>query len=88
MDDRMEWRNAAKRSRIGIVDGSVLGPIVLCIVVFSFNTIMLLLIYASMSAYMTHRGMPPTYLLRRIRFYFRGGVVVARPQSYWRKLLG
>lgn len=83
----MEWRNAGKRTKLGIVDGSVLAPLVLSMVVFHYITITLLVLYSLVNAYISMRGRSMSWVLRRIRFFFRDGVILARPGSYWRRIL-
>lgn len=82
----MEWSNAGKRTRLGPMDGSVLAPIILCLIVFHYTTIILLLVYAGLNAYITYRGRSVTWVLRRVRFFMRNGVVLARTKSYWRHI--
>lgn len=84
----MQWRNMGKRTKLGIFDGSVLGPIVLCLVAFNVTTIVILLVYAACSAYLTSKGISMIYLVRRIRFWMRDGTVLARSANFWRQLIG
>lgn len=84
----MEWRNAGKRTKIGPVDASILIPLILVIVFFSWTTTIFLALYAATSIYITWRGLSMSWILRRFRFALRGGVVLAMTPSYWRKLNG
>jgi hypothetical protein len=84
----MEWRNAGYRTRIGILDGSVLAPLLLCMVFFNAITTILLVTYALINAYLIgYKNRSMTYMLRRFRWMMRKGVIKARPASYWRQLL-
>lgn len=80
----MDWRNAGHRTKIGKVDGSVIFPIFMTAVVFHYITIMLLLAYAASSFYMSVRGRSMQWLWRRLRFWLRNGVILARTPRYWR----
>lgn len=80
----MDWRNAGYRTKIGKVDGSVIFPLLLAIVVFHYLTIIFLVLYSSLSLYMSFRGRSMKWLWRRLRFWLRRGVILARTQRYWR----
>lgn len=84
----MDWRNAGKRTKLWIFDGSVIAPILLCLVAFHQVTIALLLVYAAINAYIVYRERSMSYVIRYIRFYLRDGVVIAFPVSYWRRIIG
>lgn len=80
----MDWRNAGFRTKIGKIDGSVIFPLLLAIVVFHYVTIVFLVLYAGVSLYMSFRGRSMKWLWRRLRFWLRRGVILARTQRYWR----
>ena len=80
----MDWRNAGYRTKVGKVDGSVIFPILLSMVVFHYVTIAFLLCYAGASLYMSFRGRSMKWLLCRARFWIRRGVILARTPRYWR----
>ncbi|MFJ1470277.1 hypothetical protein [Massilia orientalis] len=80
----MDWRNAGFRTKIGKIDGSVIFPLLLAIVVFHYVTIFFLVLYAGVSMYMSFRGRSMKWLWRRLRFWLRRGVILARTQRYWR----
>jgi hypothetical protein len=80
----MDWRNAGFRTKIGKIDGSVIFPLLLAIVVFHYVTIFFLVLYAGVSLYMSLRGRSMKWLWRRLRFWLRRGVILARTQRYWR----
>lgn len=80
----MDWRNAGFRTKIGKIDGSVIFPLLLAIVVFHYVTIIFLVLYAGVSLYMSFRGRSMKWLWRRLRFWLRRGVILARTQRYWR----
>ena len=54
----MDWRNAGFRTKIGKVDGSVIFPLLLAIVVFHYVTILLLMLYAGVSYTCRSAGVP------------------------------
>lgn len=80
----MDWRNAGYRTTVGKVDGSVILPILACIIVFHYITIAFLLSYAAASLFMTYRGRSMKWLICRARFWLRRGVILARTPKYWR----
>lgn len=80
----MDWRNAGFRTKIGKVDGSVVFPIMLSLIVFHYITILVLLVYAAASLYMSWRGRSMQWLWRRARYSLRRGVILARTPRYWR----
>lgn len=80
----MDWRNAGFRTKIGTIDGSVIFPLLLATVVFHYLTILFLVLYASLSLYMSFRRRSMKWLWRRLRFWLRRGVILARTQRYWR----
>lgn len=80
----MDWRNAGYRTKIGKIDGSVVFPLLLAMVVFHYGTIMFLLCYAGVSFYMSFRGRSMQWLWRRGRYWLRRGVILARTPRYWR----
>jgi hypothetical protein len=80
----MEWRNAGFRTKVWLIDGSVLFPIMISLVVFSVVTIAFLFAYALASMYMTFRGRSMKWLVCRARFWLRNGVILARTPRYWR----
>jgi hypothetical protein len=84
----MNWRNAGGRTRLGPFDASVLLPLLLCLFAFHWITISLLVLYAAVNGYLGFKGKSMGLYQRRFRFWLRGGVVLARPRAYWRKLLG
>ena len=59
-------------------------PLLLAIVVFHYVTIVFLVLYAGVSLYMSFRGRSMKWLWRRLRFWLRRGVILARTQRYWR----
>lgn len=83
----MEWRNAGKRTKLGIVDGSVLAPLVLAMVVFHYITIALLVLYSLTNVYISMRGRSMSWVLKRARYFLRDGIILARSGSYWRRVL-
>jgi hypothetical protein len=80
----MDWRNAGYRTKIGKIDGSVVFPILLAAIVLHYATIVFLFCYAGVSFYMSLRGRSMQWLWRRVRYWVRGGVILARTPGYWR----
>jgi hypothetical protein len=84
----MEWRFAGRRTKLWVMDGSVLAPAMLCAVALHIVTIIFLLAYVAVNVYLIgYKNLSMKYVLRRIRFILRGGVIQARPASYWRHIL-
>jgi hypothetical protein len=80
----MDWRYAGLRTKVGKLDGSVIFPLLLALVVFHYVTILFLVLYAGLSLYMSFRGRSMKWLWRRLRFWLRRGVILARTPRYWR----
>jgi hypothetical protein len=82
----MDWNKACLRTKLWIFDGSVLGPIFLCAVVFHVLTIVFLLMYALVNVYINWKGRTMPWVLKTFRSILRNRVILARPPSYWRRI--
>lgn len=83
----MNWRNAGHRTKLGPVDGSVLGPIILCGIAFHWITIIFLLCYATLNLYISWKGRTMSWVMKRLRSFIRNGIILGRPSGYWRRII-
>jgi len=83
----MEWRNAGHRVKLWKIDGSVLGPILLCTVVLHVITILFLLCYALVNLYISLKGRTMSWVTKRLRSFIRNGIILGRTPGYWRRII-
>lgn len=82
----MDTHNAGKRIKLGMFDGTIIIPFFLMVVFFHIVTTIFFAAYVAFSIYNSFKGRAMIWLVRRARFWLRGGIIFGRTASYWRYL--